>query len=215
MFTPPFSSGKYIIAGWHERLPGFVPCFYHFSCNQQRQDFSLVFVMWTSTARPATMASIALTIFSCCVAETLAVPDNKGNVAVRGLRLPRWQEGCVIHHFFQSLGQHEKNATGKLLVPLTKTSIPLSLVLYRVPEGQLKSIVWQTLQAVNFCHKHNVSIFLMWYFTVVIECFFWDFLVMIVWFSIRFLSSFLESKTVLDNTFMPYVQYNKANVFCS
>lgn len=27
----------------------------------------------------------------------------------------------------------------------------------RVPEGQLKSIVWQTLQAVNFCHKHNVS----------------------------------------------------------
>ncbi|KAF4076713.1 hypothetical protein AMELA_G00218190 [Ameiurus melas] len=24
-----------------------------------------------------------------------------------------------------------------------------------VPEGQLKSIVWQTLQAVNFCHKHN------------------------------------------------------------
>ncbi|XP_010785403.1 cyclin-dependent kinase-like 1 [Notothenia coriiceps] len=28
-----------------------------------------------------------------------------------------------------------------------------------VPEAQLKSIVWQTLQAVNFCHKHNVSIF--------------------------------------------------------
>lgn len=27
----------------------------------------------------------------------------------------------------------------------------------RVPECQLKSIVWQTLQAVNFCHKHNVS----------------------------------------------------------
>uniref|UniRef100_A0A3B5PXP3 Cyclin-dependent kinase-like 1 n=1 Tax=Xiphophorus maculatus TaxID=8083 RepID=A0A3B5PXP3_XIPMA len=24
-----------------------------------------------------------------------------------------------------------------------------------VPEAQLKSIVWQTLQAVNFCHKHN------------------------------------------------------------
>ncbi|XP_030237918.1 cyclin-dependent kinase-like 1 [Gadus morhua] len=24
-----------------------------------------------------------------------------------------------------------------------------------VPEGQLKSIVWQTLQAVNFCHRHN------------------------------------------------------------
>ncbi len=29
--------------------------------------------------------------------------------------------------------------------------------LFRVPETQLKSIVWQTLQAVNFCHKHNVS----------------------------------------------------------
>ncbi|XP_023662995.1 cyclin-dependent kinase-like 1 isoform X1 [Paramormyrops kingsleyae] len=26
-----------------------------------------------------------------------------------------------------------------------------------VPEAQLKSIVWQTLQAINFCHKHNVS----------------------------------------------------------
>ncbi|MEQ2189780.1 Cyclin-dependent kinase-like 1, partial [Goodea atripinnis] len=24
-----------------------------------------------------------------------------------------------------------------------------------VPEAQLKSIVWQTLQAVNFCHKHS------------------------------------------------------------
>ncbi|XP_023662996.1 cyclin-dependent kinase-like 1 isoform X2 [Paramormyrops kingsleyae] len=24
-----------------------------------------------------------------------------------------------------------------------------------VPEAQLKSIVWQTLQAINFCHKHN------------------------------------------------------------
>ncbi|KTG36096.1 hypothetical protein cypCar_00012618, partial [Cyprinus carpio] len=24
-----------------------------------------------------------------------------------------------------------------------------------VPEAQLKNIVWQTLQAVNFCHKHN------------------------------------------------------------
>lgn len=34
----------------------------------------------------------------------------------------------------------------------------VSSVLPSVPEAQLKSIVWQTLQAVNFCHKHNVSI---------------------------------------------------------
>lgn len=34
--------------------------------------------------------------------------------------------------------------------------VPLP-VLCRVPECQLKSIVWQTLQAVNFCHKHSVS----------------------------------------------------------
>lgn len=27
----------------------------------------------------------------------------------------------------------------------------------RVPEYLVKSITWQTLQAVNFCHKHNVS----------------------------------------------------------
>uniref|UniRef100_A0A8B9HBR2 Protein kinase domain-containing protein n=1 Tax=Astyanax mexicanus TaxID=7994 RepID=A0A8B9HBR2_ASTMX len=27
-----------------------------------------------------------------------------------------------------------------------------------VPEAQLKSIIWQTLQAVNFCHKNNVSL---------------------------------------------------------
>lgn len=28
---------------------------------------------------------------------------------------------------------------------------------YRVPEYLVKSITWQILQAVNFCHKHNVS----------------------------------------------------------
>uniref|UniRef100_A0A8C2Y8U4 Protein kinase domain-containing protein n=1 Tax=Coturnix japonica TaxID=93934 RepID=A0A8C2Y8U4_COTJA len=27
----------------------------------------------------------------------------------------------------------------------------------RVPEQLVRSITWQTLQAVNFCHKHNVS----------------------------------------------------------
>lgn len=27
----------------------------------------------------------------------------------------------------------------------------------RVPEHLVKSIMWQTLQAVSFCHKHNVS----------------------------------------------------------
>lgn len=48
------------------------------------------------------------------------------------------------------------------LVPST-THIPLSRVICRVPEAQLKSIVWQTLQAVDFCHKHNVSVCLVWY----------------------------------------------------
>lgn len=43
-------------------------------------------------------------------------------------------------------------------VPLSTINVPSSPVLCRVPEAQLKSIVWQTLQAVNFCHKHNVSI---------------------------------------------------------
>jgi hypothetical protein len=33
----------------------------------------------------------------------------------------------------------------------------------RVPEHLVKSITWQTLQAVNFCHKHNVS------FTIFLE----------------------------------------------
>lgn len=57
---------------------------------------------------------------------------------------------------------HEENENGGLLcfVPLSIIGSPLSVVLFRVPEGQLKSIVWQTLQAVNFCHKHNVSILL-------------------------------------------------------
>lgn len=31
------------------------------------------------------------------------------------------------------------------------------LLFFRVPEVNTKKIIWQTLQAVNFCHKHNVS----------------------------------------------------------
>lgn len=34
----------------------------------------------------------------------------------------------------------------------------LLLIFIRVPEHLVKSITWQTLQAVNFCHKHNVSL---------------------------------------------------------
>lgn len=40
---------------------------------------------------------------------------------------------------------------------LTRALLSPLAVSFRVPEAQLKSIVWQTLQAINFCHKHNVS----------------------------------------------------------
>lgn len=33
----------------------------------------------------------------------------------------------------------------------------ISFMCFRVPEHLVKSITWQTLQAVNFCHKQNVS----------------------------------------------------------
>lgn len=53
----------------------------------------------------------------------------------------------------------EGSMTSGRFVPRPTNNVPWSHVLHRVPEAQLKSIVWQTLQAVNFCHKHNVSMF--------------------------------------------------------
>jgi len=32
---------------------------------------------------------------------------------------------------------------------------------FRVPEPLTKKIIWQTLHAVDFCHQHNVCIFLL------------------------------------------------------
>lgn len=34
-----------------------------------------------------------------------------------------------------------------------------------VTDGVIKSVLWQTLQALNFCHKHNVS-------TILLRCLF-------------------------------------------
>lgn len=43
--------------------------------------------------------------------------------------------------------------TVKLFVPNSNNMLSHN----RVPEQLVRSITWQTLQAVNFCHKHNVS----------------------------------------------------------
>lgn len=43
--------------------------------------------------------------------------------------------------------------TVKLFDPNSKNVLSYN----RVPEHLVRSITWQTLQAVNFCHKHNVS----------------------------------------------------------
>lgn len=77
-------------------------------------------------------------------AETLAAAENKGAVAARdGPRVTRATVGPRARRIFAD----------DSLAGCVCSSCPVR----RVPEAQLKSIVWQTLQAVNFCHKHNVS----------------------------------------------------------
>lgn len=66
---------------------------------------------------------------------------------------------CLLGFFqYQSppwfgLGFLELNSMARV-----KNVFVLFFVFIRVPEHLMKSITWQTLQAVNFCHKHNVSL---------------------------------------------------------